>query len=117
PTSRAANAFALSGVHRPGTAQILRNSFFANRPALAHTIFRGRFTQFSSRQHHRFLPIIVVGFVGPLFLPYASDYFLNYTFSPSAYDAFWPAAYDDVYDGITGVYKSGVGPGTTQAQS
>src|SRR5262249_17049472 len=48
PTSRAANAFALSGVHRPGTTQILRNSFFANRPALAHTIFRGRFTQFSS---------------------------------------------------------------------
>src|SRR5262249_56190666 len=71
PTSRATNAFALSGVHRAGTTQILRNSFFANRPALAHTIFRGRFTQFSSRQHHRFLPIIVVGFVGPLFWPYA----------------------------------------------
>src|SRR5215468_6404005 len=111
PTSRAANAFALSGVHRPGTAQILRNSFFANRPALAHAIFRGRFTQFSSRQHHRFLPIIVVGFIGPLFWPYAYDDFLNYTFYPYAYDAFWPAAYDDVYDVITGVYGSGIALG------
>src|SRR6516164_4424414 len=117
PTSRAANAFALSGVHRPGTAQILRNSFFANRPALAHAIFRGRFTQFSSRQHHRFLPIMVVGFVGPLFWPYAYDDFLNYTFYPYAYDAFWPAAYDDVYDGITGVYESGVGPGYVASDS
>src|SRR6516225_1457087 len=111
PTSRAANAFALSGVHRPGTTQILRNSFFANRPALVHAIFRGRFTQFSSRQRHRFLPIIVVGFVGPLFLPYAYDDFLNYTFYPYAYDAFWPGAYDDVYDGITGVYGAGIAPG------
>ena len=117
PTSRSANAFALSGVHRPGTAQILRNSFFANRPALAHAIFRGRFTQFSSRQHHRFLPIIVVGFVGPLFWPYAYDDFLNYTFYPYAYDAFWPAAYDDVYDGITGDYESGAGPGYAAANS
>src|SRR5262249_48118858 len=38
PTSRAANAFAFSGVHRPVTTQILRNSLFANRPALAHAI-------------------------------------------------------------------------------
>src|SRR5262249_5827577 len=36
PTSRPANPFALSRVHRPGPAQILGNSFFANRPALAH---------------------------------------------------------------------------------
>jgi hypothetical protein len=53
----------------------------------------------------------VVGFIGPLFWPYAYDDFLNYTFYPYAYDAFWPAAYDDVYNGITGVYESGVGPG------
>ena len=53
----------------------------------------------------------MVGFIGPLFWPYAYDDFLNYTFYPYAYDAFWPAAYDDVYDGITGVYESGVGPG------
>ena len=53
----------------------------------------------------------MVGFIGPLFWPYAYDDFLNYTFYPYAYDAFWPAAYDDVYNGITGVYESGVGPG------
>jgi hypothetical protein len=111
PTNQAANAFALAGVHRPGSAQILRNPFFANRAALGHAIFRGRFTQFTSRHHHRFLPITVVGFIGPLFWPYAYDDFLNYTFYPYAYDAFWPAAYDDVYNGITGVYESGVGPG------
>jgi LTXXQ motif family protein len=111
PTNQAANAFALSGVHRFGSGQILRNPFFVNRPVLAHTIFRGRFAQFSSRHHQHFLPIIAVGFVGPLFWPYAYDDFLNYTFYPYAYDAFWPGAYDDVYDGITGVYGWGIAPG------
>jgi hypothetical protein len=111
PTIQAANAFAFSGIHRFGSGQILRNPFFVNRPVLAHTIFRGRFTQFASRHHQRFLPIIVVGFVGPLFWPYAYDDFLNYTFYPYAYDAFWPAAYYDVYDGLTGGYGSGIAPG------
>lgn len=108
PTNQAANAFALSGA---SSGQILRNPFFVNRPVLAHTIFRGRFAQFSSRHHQHFLPIIAVGFIGPLFWPYAYNDFLNYTFYPYAYDAFWPAAYDDVYDGITGVYGSGNAPG------
>jgi hypothetical protein len=101
PTNQAANAFALSGVHRFGSGQILGNPLFVNRPALAHTIFRGRFAQFSSRHHQHFLPLIAVGFIGPLFWPYAYDDFLDYTFYPYAYDAFWPAAYDDIYDGIT----------------
>ena len=111
PTNQAANAFALSGVHRFGSGQILRNPFFVNRPVLAHTIFRGRFAQFSSRRHQHFLPIIAVGFIGPLFWPYAYDDFLNYTFYPYAYDAFWPGAFDDVYEGITGVYGAGIAPG------
>ena len=81
-----------------------------NRPALAHTVFRGRFAQFASRHHQHFLPIIVVGFIGPLFWPYAYNDLLNYTFYPYAYDAFWPGAYDDVYDGITGVYGPGFEP-------
>jgi hypothetical protein len=102
-TNQAANAFALSGVRRFGSGQILHNPLFVNRPALAHTIFRGRLAQFSSRHHQHFLPIIAVGFIGPLFWPYAYNDFLNYTFYPYAYDAFWPGAYDDVYDGITGV--------------
>jgi hypothetical protein len=110
-TNQAANAFALSGVRRFGSGQILHNPLSVNRPALAHTIFRGRFAQFSSRHHQHFLPIIAVGFIGPLFWPYAYNDFLNYTFYPYAYDAFWPSAYDDVYDGITGVYGSGIAPG------
>ena len=40
---------------------------------------------------------------------------LSFTIVP--YDAFWPAAYDDVYDGITGVYESGVGPGYAASDS
>ena len=52
---------------------------FVNRPALAHTIFRGRFAQFASRHHQQFLPIIVANFIGPLFWPYAYNDFLNYT--------------------------------------
>ena len=110
PTNQAAHAFALAGVHRPGSSQILRNPFFANRPALAHATFRGRFAQFPWRHHRRFGPIIVVGFVGPLFWPYAHDDFLDYTFYPYAYDTFWPSAYDDVYDGILGVYGSSTSP-------
>jgi LTXXQ motif family protein len=111
PTNQAANAFALSGVHRFGSGQILHNPLFVNRPALAHTIFRGRLAQFSSRHHQHFLPIIAVGFIGPLFWPYAYNDFLNYTFYPYAYDAFWPGAYDEVYEGITGIYGSGIAPG------
>src|SRR5712664_1751667 len=110
-TTQAANAFALSGVRRFGSGQMLHNPLFVNRPALAHTIFRGRFAQFSSRHHQHFLPIIAVGFIGPLFWPYAYNDFLNYTFYPYAYDAFWPGAYNDVYDGITGAYGSGIAPG------
>jgi len=46
----------------------------------------------------------VVGFVGPLFWPYAYNDFVDYTFSPYAYDTFWPYAYDDVFAGIYGGY-------------
>ena len=46
PMNQAANAFALSGVHRFDSSQILHNPLFANRPALAHMVFRGRFALF-----------------------------------------------------------------------
>jgi len=46
----------------------------------------------------------VLGFVGPLFWPYAYSDFVDYTFSPYAYDTFWPYAFDDVYAGIYGGY-------------
>jgi LTXXQ motif family protein len=109
-TNQTSNAFALSGVHRFGSGQILHNPIFVNRPALAHTVFRGRFAQFASRHHQQFLPIIVANFIGPLFWPYAYNDFLNYTFYAYAYDAFWPGAYDDVYGGITELYGSRIGP-------
>jgi hypothetical protein len=100
-------------------APIIRNSVFAGpqaasrgegaprgeREAFAQSTFRGRFTQ--SKMHDRFHHHhagIVVGFVGPLFWPYAYDDFVDYTFSPYAYDTFWPYAYDDVFAGIYGGY-------------
>jgi LTXXQ motif family protein len=109
PSNQAARAFGLAGVHQLGSSHIIRNPFFATRPALAHATFHGRFAQFARRHHHRFGPVIVVGFIGPLFWPYAYDDFLDYTFYPYAYDAFWPYAYDDVYNGVIG-YGAGIGP-------
>lgn len=47
---------------------------------------------------------MVLGFVGPVFWPYAYDDFIDYTFDPYAYDTFWPYAFDDVYAGIYGGY-------------
>ena len=54
------------------------------------------------RQHRPFP--VVIGWVGPLFWPYAYDDFVDYTFYPYAYDTFWPYAYDDFYDGMFGAY-------------
>jgi len=47
---------------------------------------------------------IVIGWVGPVFWPYAYYDFFDYVFWPYAYDDFWPYAYDDVYYGIYGPY-------------
>lgn len=55
------------------------------------------------RRHHHHAGI-VLGFVGPLFWPYAYNDFVDYTYSPYAYDTFWPYAYDDVFAGIYGGY-------------
>ena len=52
---------------------------------------------------------IVIGWVGPLFWPYAYNDFVDYTFYPYAYDTFWPNAYDDVYEGMFGRYAYGTG--------
>jgi hypothetical protein len=90
---------------------MLHNPFVAKQHALAHATFNGRFAQFIGRHHRHFRPIIVIGWVGPLFWPYAYDDFLDYTFYPYAYDAFWPYAYDDAFAGIIGAY----GPGTLYA--
>ena len=46
----------------------------------------------------------MLGFVGPVFWPYAYTDFVDYTYSAYAYDTFWPYAFDDVYYGIYGGY-------------
>ncbi len=56
-------------------------------------------------RHHRH--VHVIGWLGPLFWPYAYDDFVDYTYWPYAYDSFWPYAYDDVYDGFFGPYGVG----------
>jgi hypothetical protein len=116
-TPSTTNGSAVTG-SRGGAANahnhILRNSAFTNvasrDPAargLANSTFRGRYaqSQFAGRDRdHRHHFGFVVGFVGPLFWPYAYDDFLDYTFWPTAYDTFWPYAYDDVFEGIYGAY-------------
>ena len=93
----------------------LRNQSFANLAAtrdpgartLARSTFQGRF--FDPQWRRRFTHPVVIGWVGPLFWPYAYSDFVDYTFYPYAYDTFWPYAYDDVYDGMFGAYASGYG--------
>src|SRR5262249_59966405 len=46
----------------------------------------------------------VLGWVGPVFWPYAYYDLFDYVYWPYAYDDFWPYAYDDVYYGIYGPY-------------
>ena len=97
-------------------ALILRNPAFAGlssrNPAiqsLSRSTFGGNFAQSDfarawnrPRQHRHFG--FVLGFVGPLFWPYAFEDLSDYTFSPYAYDAFWPHAFNDVFAGIYGGY-------------
>jgi hypothetical protein len=95
--------------------RILRNEALANRAggpgrnasALAGSTFQGRFFDPGWRRH-RPHPI-VIGWVGPMFWPYAYDDFVDYTFYPHAYDTFWPYAYDDLYEGAFGRYAQGYG--------
>jgi hypothetical protein len=47
---------------------------------------------------------IVIGWIGPVFWPYAYDDFFDYVFWPYAYDDFWPFAYEDIYYGMYGGY-------------
>jgi LTXXQ motif family protein len=94
----------------------LRNPAFANlsardpaNRALAQSTFGGRFAQSGfarggGDRDRRFHFGRVIGFLGPVFWPYAYNDLLDYTFSPYAYDTFWPYAYDDVFDGIYGAY-------------
>jgi hypothetical protein len=110
PALRGANRGTRETVLRGGT---LRNPAFANPSArnpaaraLARATFRGRFSEQGARfgdRRGRFRPA-VVGWVGPLFWPYAYNDFIDYTFYPYAYDTFWPGAYEEVYEDVFGPY-------------
>ena len=105
-------------MHYTGGAPILRNTTLANLssrdPAmhsLTQSTFRGNFAQsnwghdwWKHHHHHNFIFGFVLGFVGPVFWPYAYDDCIDYLFWPYAYDTFWPYAFDDVYQGIYGAY-------------
>src|SRR5215471_10200775 len=83
---------------------------FGNR-AIANAAFRSHFgfARFRGRFFGSTWPWwwggLAVGWIGPVFWPYAYDDFFDYVF--------WPYAYDDVYYGIYGPYAYGgfgVGP-------
>jgi hypothetical protein len=89
----------------------LGNRAIANR-ALVGGAARSAFglARFQGRFHGSHWPWwhggIVIGWIGPVFWPYAYDDFFDYVFWPYAYDDFWPYAYDDVYYGIYGTYAA-----------
>jgi LTXXQ motif family protein len=101
--------------NRTAAGRILRNEALATRAggpgrnasAVAGSTFQGRFFDPGWRRH-RPQPV-VIGWVGPVFWPYAYDDFVDYTFYPHAYDTFWPYAYDDLYEGAFGRYAQGYG--------
>jgi hypothetical protein len=103
------------------THAVLGNRVIANR-AMAHNGGRSAFglARFQGRFHGSHWPWwhggIVIGWIGPVFWPYAYDDFFDYVFWPYAYDDFWPYAYDDVYYGIYGSYAY-ADPSTSSAPS
>jgi hypothetical protein len=70
----------------------------------AGSTFRGHFVQSGLVRERHQRVLFVLGFLGPVFWPYAYDDFLGYTFTPHAYDTFWPYAFDNFYSGIYGDY-------------
>jgi LTXXQ motif family protein len=88
----------------------LGHGVFGNR-AIANVAWRSHFA--SARFHGRFFGSgwwpwwrrgLVIGWIGPLFWPYAYSDLFDYAYWPYAYDDFWPYAYDDIYYGIYGNY-------------
>jgi hypothetical protein len=101
-------------LRNPALASMSRRNPETRR--LADATFKGNFAEhgrdfdhdrFRDHRHRRFP--IVLGWIGPVFWPYAYDDFVDYTFYPVAYDVFWPYAYDDVYDSFLGEFAYGTG--------
>jgi LTXXQ motif family protein len=106
-TTASARTFAGPGLR---AASLGGRGVFGNR-AIANVAWRSQFA--SARFHGRFFGSrwwpwwrggLVVGWIGPLFWPYADYDFFDYVYWPYAYDDFWPYAYDDIYYGIYGNY-------------
>jgi LTXXQ motif family protein len=102
-----ASAGALAGIRGAhwGGRGVFGNRAIANvawRSQFASARFHGRF--FGSRWWPWWRGGLVVGWIGPLFWPYADYDFFDYVYWPYAYDDFWPYAYDDIYYGIYGNY-------------
>jgi LTXXQ motif family protein len=117
-------------VRGPNGRLAVRNPVLANLAphdpaarALAHSTFTGNFARTRSAWIHDWRwrrnrkIVLVLGFVGPVFWPYAYNDFINYTFWGYGYDTFWPTAFDDFYEGIYGAYApefyAGTGSGYT----
>ena len=111
PGNRFATASArnlgVAGTHLRGAN--LGRGVFGNR-AIGNVALRSHFA--SARFQGRFFGSpwpwwrggLVVGWIGPVFWPYAYYDFFDYVYWPYAYDDFWPYAYDDIYYGIYGGY-------------
>ncbi len=120
------NRFAAAGAHTVGAAGLHGHAGvgphggFGHR-GIANPAFRTHFA--SARFHGRFFGShwfarshwpwwrrgFVIGWIGPVFWPYAYYDVFDYVYWPYAYDDFWPYAYDDVYYGIYGNYAYGAG--------
>jgi LTXXQ motif family protein len=92
----------------PGFARV--HAALGNR-VITNAAFRSSFARapvFQGRFHGSHWPWwrggIVIGWIGPVFWPYAYDDFFDYVYWPYVYDGFWPYAYEDVYYGIYGDY-------------
>jgi hypothetical protein len=110
-----ARSFRTAGAHaRPGFARV--KAGFGHR-AISNAAFRSSIKwgpRFGGKFHHHahwhshwpwWRTGIVIGWVGPVFWPYAYYDFVDYVFWPYVYDDFWPYAYEDVYVGIYGPYS------------
>jgi hypothetical protein len=116
PTPAQTHAQARAQIYVPGRTPVLHNPVLANLSArdpaareLARSTFRGRFAEFRDRREDRREDrlerrAIVLGWIGPVFWPYAYADVFDYTLWPYATDTFWPYAYDDIYTGIFGNY-------------
>ncbi len=105
----------MRGAHRALSNPVLVNRAFADvgpRRGIRGTFARAEFCgAFAGCRFSGIYPALVIGWVGPVFWPFAYQDIFGYTLRPYAADTFWPYAYDDVYAGLFGSYAYGEPPG------